>query len=798
MPQVDDDFDVVEVSSTGPRDTGLFAYWVMLRRNKGTVVLVALAGAFGGFLMTLASPRVYQARTTLEIQGYNNEFLNMGNVSPTRADAGYDAVADIQTHVRVLQSRTMLERAAKQLRSLPAPADLQPPDRLGMWRRALNMNPPTPQDLYDQAVSSATGGVSARTSGVNRIVELTCDSTSAQIAADYCNTLTQQYIDQNLESRWQSTEYTGQWLTKQLQDLKVKLEQSQDELQAYLRQTRLIVSATGETDGERANVQEVRLADLLKELSAAQTDRINKQARYEMGFASSPEGLPEALDDSALRSSQQALLQLQTKLAQLLVTFTPNHAEVRRARAEIAAIESSMEVSRADILARTRTEFEAAQRREALLQGEYVRQSALVSGQAEQMAHYNLLKREVDASRMLYDTLLQKTKEASVASALRANNIRVIDVARQPGAPYSPNVTRQVVIGLLFGLVAGVGLVVVRERADRTLQDPGDVAHYLSVPELGVIPVGDAPPKQLPAATGSRPALLRLGSDDNSEAERVELVSWHQKNSLVAESFRATLTSILFSGQNGDRPRVLVLTSASPKEGKTTTACNLGIALAEISHRVLLIDADMRRPRLHAVFNRENRRGLSDLLLEKTPLDEATVAAACVATAVPGLYVLTSGSSRHNSSSLLHSARLSELLTIVRAQFDTVVIDTPPMVNLADARVVARLADGLILVVRSGATTRDAALLATSRFAEDGIPILGSILTFWNPKLPGYSHYKYYYSGYDHYYGDGGSDDRHEDQPPPPRKSRPLITIRIGGERAAAGDPSRSTRIAES
>ncbi len=796
-----DDGDVIDLPATERRDGGFFTYLYMLRRNRGTVVLVALLGAVGGFLMTLASPRIYQARTTLEIQGYNNDFLNMGSVSPTMADAGYDAVADIQTHVRVLQSRTMLERAAKRLEGAPAPTDLQPPDRLGMWRRALDMNPPTQEALYDQAVGTAAGSVSARTSGVNRIVEVTCDSTSGQVAADFCNTLTQQYIDQNLESRWQSTEYTGQWLTKQLQDLKVKLEQSQDELQAYLRQSGLIVSASGQTEsGERANVQEVRLADLLKELSTAQTDRIAKQSRYEMGFASSPEGLPEVMDDSPLRSSQDALLQLQTKLAQLSVTFTPNHSEVRRVRAEIAAIESSMQVSRVEILRHTRTEYEAAQRREALLQAEYVRQAGLVSGQAEQMAHYNLLKREVDASRMLYDTLLQRTKEASVASALRANNIRIIDPALRPGGPHSPNVVRQVLIGLLFGLVAGVGLVVVRERSDCTLQDPGDIAHYLGVAELGVIPVGELAPKLL-ASNGSRPpSLLRLGETDANE--RVEMVVWHQKSSLLAESFRTTLTSILFSRHQDDRPRVLVFTSASPKEGKTTTVCNLGIALAEISHRVLLIDADLRRPRLHNVFGLRNDLGLSDLLLQKTPLDARTVEEACVATRIPGLFVLPSGSSSHSSSSLLHSARLNELLALARGQFDTVAIDTPPMVNLADARVVARLADGLIIVVRSGTTTRDAALLATSRFAEDGIPILGSILNYWNPKLPGYSHHRYYYSGYENYYGDGGSDDDASGSPPEEKKSS-LVTIRFGRQGRAASGPlqpetNRSARTSES
>jgi succinoglycan biosynthesis transport protein ExoP len=209
---------------------------------------------------------------------------------------------------------------------------------------------------------------------------------------------------------------------------------------------------------------------------------------------------------------------------------------------------------------------------------------------------------------------------------------------------------------------------------------------------------------------------------------------------------------------------LLVMTSASPKEGKTTVVSNLAITVAEIQPRVLVIDADMRRPRLHQVFGVQNRQGLSNLLMAKTKLEPAQLKDACQESKVPGLWVLASGSSRAHASSLLHSGRLEEVVALARQHFDTVVIDTPPMVNIADARVLARLGDALILVVRSGVTTRDAALLAKTRFAEDGTPITGSILNFWNPQTPGYGYYKYYYAGYYHYYGPGSGN--HPSDPP--------------------------------
>jgi len=319
-------------------------------------------------------------------------------------------------------------------------------------------------------------------------------------------------------------------------------------------------------------------------------------------------------------------------------------------------------------------------------------------------------------------------------------------------------------MGLLSGICLGVSLVVLRERADRTLHDPGDIAYYLHLPELGVVPTANLDLMQrnrkMAIVPKGRVAVLELNGQPQGEEEilddRVELVTWLRKKALISESFRTTLTSILFSAHNGERPRILVLTSASPKEGKTTVVCNLGIAMAEINHKVVIVDADLRRPRMHQVFGVKNdENGLSEILLRTEPLDAETVAAAAKPTAIPGLYVLPSGRSRFNAASLLHSERLPELLRGLRQQFDTVLIDTPPMVNIPDARVLARQADGVILILRSALTTRDAALLAKQRFVDDGIPLMGTILNNWNPNTPGYGYYRNYYAGYYHYYGDG-------------------------------------------
>jgi capsular exopolysaccharide synthesis family protein len=740
---------------------GVLEYWQMVRRHKTAVLTVSVLGAVAGFLYTLPQPRIYQAHTTIEVQGLNEDFLGLHNVSPTVSPtSNYYPDFDIQTQVKILQSESLANSVVADLEKGKPPENMRPPDRLTVWKKALKIDPPSQDELWKLAIATAAGTVRVRASGTNRIVEITCDSTQPQVAASFANTLTREFIEQNLEARWKSTEYTGEWLTKQLQDIKVKLEKADEELNNYAKSSGLTF-----TD-EKTSVEEDKLRSLQKDLLAAQSDRVSKQSKYEMAASSPPEALPDVLDDSALRDDETNLTELRRKVAELRISLTPKNPEVQRVQAQITLMEATVTQERANILTRIKNEYAAAQNREKLMTASYLAEVKLVAGQSEKTTHYGILKREVDSTRALYETMLQRMKEASVASALRASNIRVVDPAQPPAIPYKPNVVRFITMGLLAGICLGVSLVVLRERADRTLHDPGDIAYYLHLPELGVVPTANVELtprgfKTSRSSQGRATAVLDLHGQptiqDDVLDDRVELITHVRKKSLISESFRTTLTSILFSGHNGARPRVIVLTSASPKEGKTTVVCNLAIALAEINHKVLVIDADLRRPRMHNVFGVKNDdNGLSELLLKQEPLDEAVLGMAVRATHIPNLYVMPAGRSRFNAASLLHSERLPELLGGLRGQFDTILIDTPPMVNIPDARVMARLADGVILILRSAHTTRDAALLAKQRFLDDGIEVMGTILNNWNPNTPGYGYYRNYYEGYFHYLGDEG------------------------------------------
>ena len=726
---------------------GLLAYWLSLRRHKGAILLFALCGLIVGALITLRQTPVYEAHTSIEIQDLNLDFLGTRVPNPGGDDGSFSALSDIPTQIRLLQSASLAERVMAKL-ATSKPTVKAPLNFLDNWRAVLKIG---------SAAKSATeinprqglSSLRVRSSGQTRIIDVSVDSISPEFAADYANTLSSEFIDSNVEARWKMSQRTGEWLSRQLDDLRIKLERSEDSLQNYARRANLTF-----TD-EKNNVSEQKLSQLQATLSAAQNDRITAQSRYEMIKSSPPDGLSTIAADGNLRELENKLSELRRSEADLLTTFTPKHEKVIRVQAQIPPLVAAIQRQRAIVLDHAQKEYEATQTKEKLLAIEYDRQAQVVSGQSEGAIQYGILKREVDSNRQLYDSMLQKVKETSVTSAMRASNIRVVDPAGVPGSPYKPDISQNMEIGVLTGLLLGVSFVLMRERANHTIQEPGDAPFWLGVPELGIIPkatmglswrlsYGRSP--SLAAQSGNSDSRLSLRGD----GKMVELITWQSKPSVIAESFRAILVSILFSSQESRRPRVLVVTSSGPAEGKSTVVSNLGIAVAEVNHRVLLVDADLRKPRLHTILGVENDRGLSDLLRSRDPV--ATALEGLIReTNIPGLFLLPSGPSTSSAASLLYSNRMPEVLRVLRTLFDTVFIDTPPMLQIPDARVLGRMVDRVVMVVRAGKTTRDAAMAARQRFSEDGTTVLGTILNDWNPKWSPSGYYGYdgaYYTGY--------------------------------------------------
>src|SRR5258708_6840029 len=422
--------------------------------------------------------------------------------------------------------------------------------------------------------------------------------------------------------------------------MRIKLEHSEDALQAYARQAGLMFTS------EKTNVSEDKLKQVQQELSIVQNERIAKQSRYEMAMNSSPDALPDVLNDLGLRDTQVKMTDLHRQIAELSTIYTPEHSRVKRLQNQLATLQTAYERDRTAILKRIKNEYDEALRKEKLLAGAYSAQTRQVSGESEKAIQYNMLKRDVDSSRTLYDTMLQQLKQATIAAAMRASNIRVVDPATVPARPYKPKAPVSAGLGLLTGLFLGAAFIVMRERADRSVQQPGDSPFFLNLPELGIIPSALADPSVRRTARTLRAASRLIStpvplSSTTSLEDRVELVTWQRKPSMLSESFRSALISILFAGENGSRPKVLVLTSSCPGEGKSTVMSNLGIAIAEVGQKVLLIDADMRKPRMHEIFGMTNERGLSEILRQKMTLNgDPSMQELIRETEVPGLFVL--------------------------------------------------------------------------------------------------------------------------------------------------------------
>lgn len=737
-----------ESAGDDPDFGGLREYWQILFRRKGTILLITTLCCLGGLLVSLPQTPVYQARTSLEILGVNENFLNMGSVNPTTTSSAIYPEADLQTQVKILQSQSMLRRVIAKLKLEDRPELAAQPSRLSAWRRILRLPQPAPRPARERAMAMAVENVTVRSSGQIRLIEILCDSADPRLAADFANTLANEFIEQNLEVRWNSTQRTGHWLTRQIEDLKIKLEKSEDELQTYARASGLMFSS------EKENLTDVALRQLQGELSKAQADRVTRQSLYELAESGPPDSLPEVLDDRGLRDYQGKIAELRRQSAELSSSFTPAYYKVRRVEAQIRELEAALAKECASVRKRISNEYEAARRRERLLAAAYADQAKVVSEQAGKAIHYSILKREVDTNRQLYEAMLQKVKEAGIASAIRASNVRVVDPAEPPGGPYKPNHLQNSAVGLTLGIFLGVAFVLIQESADRRLKAPGDIALYVKLQELGVIPARRADPA---APSGKRRFLLKVrrrrsgvekAGTSGPESDRVELVAWRRKPSLLAESFRSTLASILFTGQNGDRPRVMVLTSPGPEEGKTTVTANLGVLLAGLYPRVLLVEGDMHRPQLHHIFSLPNDHGLSSLLRGNQPVEQFSAEALGQETEVPGLYVLTSGPKENGMSELFYSNRLAALTRRLRQEFDAILVDTPPMLHISDARVLARQADAVVLVFRARETTRKAAQAAKQRLAEDGTRLLGAVLNDWDPDADGYGYYYKYYEYY--------------------------------------------------
>ncbi len=690
-------------------ESALLELWRFLKRNYRWSLAATILGIGIAVILTISQTPAYRATATLEIQDLNENFLNLKEVStvaPDRADALQN---DLKTQLRVLQSKSLIGRVIDQLprEQTPSPSGIWALPKLVSPTRAAHT--PTRDDLIEHA---------SRNFQVNevrqsRIVDLIYQGPDARYAAAFVNRLAQQYIDQNIEARLQISHVTSAWLSRQLIDLRNQLQDSEQRLQKYMQTSGLVAI------GEQRNLAEEKLKEVQADLARAQENRISKQARYETAVRAPVDSL-EAPLGSVMKEYEEKLTDLRRQRADLLTVFSPDYAGVKRLDAQISELETASRGKSNSIMQGIRNEYMDASRRESLLRESYVQEAARVSDQARSLVEYEILKREADSNRHLFETMLQKTSEARVASALRASSARILDNAQFPRRPFRPNWLLNLSWGASAGIFLGLVLATGRETLDRTVKRPGELPGFLRLTELGVVP-----------KLRILPSVHRESALPPIEGKRsvIAFPTWNRRNEQGTQDsacFQAILTSIMFSDGSGRSPQVISVTSAVPQEGKTTLVTNLAVALAKMKLKVLLIDGDALTQRLHANFGQSVGQSLIDLLSVDAANDKDFVVQE---TTIPGVFLMALGAGTQSALDLLPN--LPTFLSRARQEFNVILVDNLSLLDCPDARVLARMADGVVVVVRSGATSRDAVLATVTRLKQDGSRLLGTVLNHW-------------------------------------------------------------------
>jgi capsular exopolysaccharide synthesis family protein len=567
-----------------------------------------------------------------------------------------------------------------------------------------------------------------------RLVEVAYTSPSAAYAAEVANAFAEEFIEQHDEQQFESVTKVADFLGTQLQNLKVKVEESEQALLDYARENDIV------RNDELESIDVKKLADLSDELTQVESELTQKAAQYQAILSATPDNFPPSLSTKTIDTLRERLANLKGDRAESASQRGPNWPGLVALEEEIRQIEYTLEIEKQAALSEARSEYQLALDRHNRLSTTVEAQRTVVDQVSANSIQYNILKRDVETNQGLYEGLLLRLKEAGVATGLSSGNIFVTDPAVAPRLPASPKRVLSLALALVVGLGLGVVAALVAEGLDDSVKTLDDVTQGLSLPALGSVPSmtteGEAP---LRAWWPARKAEIEEPPHPLLASEAEGDLSLKAK-----EAYRMLRTSLLLS--HSDRPpSVILVTSAVPRDGKTTTAANLAIALSQTGKRTVLVDLDLRKPDLARLFHVTERSGLSNYLSGNASLGEQIRD-----TAHPQLQVVTAGPQAPNPTELIISQRMSTGLRYLRENFAYTIIDSPPALSVADALALSHLVDGIIVVVRSGATPKTALVGLVGKLRDAKAQLLGVVLNDVDYRRLGYGRSQYLYA-YDYY-----------------------------------------------
>jgi succinoglycan biosynthesis transport protein ExoP len=714
-----------------PREPHLYDYLLILRKHQWLVLSFMLAVVTIVAIATFRMQPVYIATARIEIDREN------ANILPFQGSDSYDFMMDLENYIetqsKILTSETL---GLQTIRNAGLTARLEfsspggPSEAVASGSLANQKRPPELGDFL--------GSLSVKRVPNSRLMDVSFESTDPQLAAKIVNAHIASYIEQNFRSKYDATTRASTWLSDQLEDLKIKVQKSEDARIAYERQNQIW------TLDDKQNITTQRLGDINKEFTDAQSERMKKESLYQFAKSGNLDAVPQVQSNAALTDLIKKRADASSQYNDALSQYGPNFPKVQRLQAQLKEMDDTVEKEKQQIVDVLESDYHEAQQRESMWSKRLDEQKAAANQMAERLVEYNILKREAEANKTLYEGLMTKLKETAVSAGLRSSNIRVVDPAMIPSTPARPAKARNVALAFLVGLVGGIGLALMREYLDNTVKTPDDIETLAHLPSLAVVP-------QFAGSNGSSKGrgLLQGMSSSNGHDKRIELVAQHLPKSQMSEAFRALRTSILLS-QADHPPQVILVTSALPREGKTTAAANLAVTLAQLGDSTVLVDADLRKPGVGRLLNLGSGKyaGLSSYLAGVSSLDLVTVPHP----QIPNLAAIPTGPLPPNPADLLSSHKLVEAIAELRTKFKFIVIDSPPIMAATDAVILSVLTDGVLLVVRSGETPKEAFTRTRDLLNSVKCRILGVVLNAVDSSAPDY-YYSYRYYPYSYGYG---------------------------------------------
>lgn len=717
-----------EVEATDDRlAVDIRAAWAAIYRNRLLVALIVLAALGIGVAITVLTTPIFQATATVQIDREATRVLGNAGAEGLDPVVSTDEDRFLQTQIEILRSRSLAERVAQSMGLLNDNRFL-----IAMGSDVegnATMVPGNREARETAIVSLIRSNLSVTLGRSSSIAAINFTSPDPALAARVANSVAENFIVGNLRRKYEASAYARQFLQQQLADVKDRLEQSERASIEYARSSRLVDPSGGnaapDSRGAASSLVTSNLVQLNNALAQATSARVAAEQRWLQAQATPLASLPEVQANATVQSLVRQRAELQSKYAEERARRTPEHPEMRQLQAQIDTVENQIQQLSTQTRNAIRDQFLVAQRQEQALRGNVTRLTDETLGEQGRGIRYNILRREVETNRILYDGLLQRFKELSAAAGVSANNISIVDTAEPPTSPILPRPLVNMALAGLGGLAIGLIFVLGREMLDDRIRSPDDVDRKLGQTFLGAIP-------RLPSGEAPMDALM----DERSH---------------MSEAYYALRSTLNFARADG-LPKILLCTSSVPSEGKTTTSFAVAKSFARLGKKVLLMDADLRNPSVHRTLNLSSDVGLSSILTR-----QATVEQAVQVSEYPNLDVMPCGPMPPNPGELLGAARLHEVFDAVSARYDLVVIDGPPVMGLADAPILASETGGTLFVVEANRAHRGQAKIALRRLRSNQAVILGVVLTKFSAKAMGYG-YDYAYSyAYNYSYNDKGS-----------------------------------------